>query len=412
MGTAGRELLAGFSNALALLSGFLVIPSLLFRGGMDFTGAYTACILGALAGTLLLGRLAARPLVAVPGAAMAGWLVYVEIISHGIRWQAILGASFLASFLGFLLLLSPLRRRMAEAVPGVLRRAMACGLGVLLILEGLMRGRLLVGSPFSVTMLGSLLDPVAYLSLAGILLTLVLLLRDVPGALAIGTLATAAASYAQGFWVIPDAPFLLPEGLDLVAFQLDVGEGILLPEIFLSILLVVLAESWGTVQAIHGAQGTEETPSRRGLLAVMGGGMLGTLLGSLPLRIAPESAAGIASGGRSGWTSYGTAIFLLPFLFCEPVMREMTTFEAIAVPILVGTGFSLLRSLGNPLEGDGADRAASLCLILIMPLAHDVVTGMGVSLILHVLLKAFQGNFSVFRSAEAGAAAMFAFYLL
>ena len=91
-GGAGREILAGLANALTLLSGLVVVPSLLFQAGMDFTGAYTACMLMTLAGTLLMGRLTGQPLVLAPGIAMASWLVYAQIgsqaiIINGVRFR-------------------------------------------------------------------------------------------------------------------------------------------------------------------------------------------------------------------------------------------------------------------------------------------------------------------------------------
>ncbi len=411
-GGAGREILAGLANALTLLSGLVAVPSLLFQSGMDFTGAYTACMLMSIVGTLLMGRLTGQPLVLAPGIAMAGWLVYGEIISHGIRWQSVLGASFWASVLGCLLMLSPLRKIVAGAVPKPLRRAMIAGLGLMLILQGMIQGRLLVGSPFSVTMLGNLSDPVAYLSLTGIFVTAVLLANGVSGALAVGTLATAAIAWVQGFWVIPSAPFLLPEGMDLVALQMDMEDGASLPGVVLSILLVVLMESLGTLQAMHGAYPERVQASGKALFCLMGAGAAGALLGSLPPRPAPESVAGMTAGGRREWTSYATAFFLFLLLFCAPVLKEMASFGAISVPAMAGAGISLLRPARNFLDGDAADRAASLCLAFLMPLSHDIVVSMGIALLAHVALKAFCGNFSALFSAEGCAAACFGLYFL
>ena len=402
-------MLAGFSNAMALLSGFLVVPSLLFQAGMDFTGAYTAFMLISAVGTILAGRQSAQPLALVPGVAMASWLVYGEIISHGTSWQAVLGASFLASALGFFLWLSPLRRVILEAVPEVLRRSLSVGLGLMLLLQGLLQGRLLVGSSFSVTMLGDLSDPVAFFSLVGILVTLALLANGVPGSLAIGTVATAALSFWEGFWVIPEAPFLLPEGLDRVAFQLDLWEGICRPGILLPILLVVMMDSWGAAAAFQEIRPGGECLSRRLFFCLMGTGAAGALLGSLPPRLAPESAAGIAAGG-SERASYATAFFLALLLFCEPVLKEAASFSAIAVPATVGAGVFLLRPAGALFGGDVADAAASLCLVLLMPLSHDVAAGLGIALLVHVALKLFGRQGSSVPWEEAALAALFALY--
>ena len=409
-GEFGKEIAAGFVNGMGLISSIVVVPTLLFQSGMDFTGAYTAFLVTAVCGTLLAGRVTGQPMVLVPGIPLALWLVYGEIVSRGIAWQSVLGAAFLASVVGVLLLVSPLRTAVMDAVPEVLRQAMVSAVGLLLVMQGLMQGRLLVGSPFSVTMLGNLSDPVAYLSLVGIGIIFVLLVNGVPYALAVGTLSVAAIAFLQGFWVIPDAPFLVPEGLNKTVLQLDLGEGFLWPGIWLPMLLFVLMESIGTLQAFHGACPEQmDPPSRRALLCILGMGALGAFLGSLPSRIAPESVAGMTLGGCRR-AAYGTVLFLLLMLFCEPLAKEAASFGAIAAPAMMGAGFFMLRSLKGWVRGDAADLASALCLVVLVPLSRDVAAGLGISLIAHVLLKLFCGKCAELCRGECLMAIFFAMY--
>ncbi|MBQ1913863.1 MAG: NCS2 family permease [Selenomonadaceae bacterium] len=408
----GREVLAGGVNALTLLSCIIVVPSLLFQAGMDFTGAYTAFMLVSLLGTLLIGRLTGSPLVIVPGIAVASWLVYGEIISHGHSWQAVLGVSFLASCIGVALLLSPLGKILLDAVPEVLRRSLMGGLGFMLVLQGLIQGRLLTGSPFDVMMFGNLSDPVAYLSLIGIFIVLALMVNEVSGALAIGTLSTAIIAWVQGFWEIPSAPFLLPEGLDKTVLQLDMAEGILMPEVLFSLLVLVLVESLGVEQGLYAAFPDEVRPSKKLLFGILGTGAAGALLGSLPPRLALESAAGIAVGGRRGWTSYATAFFLFLLLFCEPLAKAMASFGAITAPAITGAGFLMLWRMKELWTGDMADAAASCCLFLLMPLFHDVAAGIGGAIVMHVALKSLGGKRREVTNAEVCMAALFVVYFL
>lgn len=409
-GGIGKAILAGIATGMGLLSNFILVPTLLFQAGMEFTGAYTALVAVSIAGTLLIGRVTGQPLVLAPGIPLASWLIYGEIVSNGASWQAVLGASFLASVMGLLLLLSPLRSLVTEAVPGILRQGMVCAVGLMLILQGLMQGRLLVGSPFSVTMLGNLADPVVYLTLIGLCITFALMVNEVPGALAVGTLSVATIALLEGFWVIPDAPFLQPEGLDRVALQLDLGEGALLPDILFPMLLFTLMESTGTLQALHGACPDQvDPPSRATLLCVLGAGIFGALLGSIPSRVAPESAAGLTVGCGRG-IAYGTVLFLLVLLFCEPLAREAASFGAIAAPAMVGAGFFMLRSMKGQVFGDGADLASFLCLVILMPLSHDVVTALGAALMAHALLKVFCGKGGELSGGGISLALCFALY--
>ena len=410
-GGVGREVLAGLLNALTLLPGVIVVPSMLFQAGMDFTGAYTSLLLVSMAGTVLVGRMAGSPVVLVPGIAVASWLVYGEIISCGQSWQAVLGASFLAAVLGTAFLLSPLRKVFLEAVPAALRSSLSGALGLMLVFQGLVQGRLITGSPMDVVMPGNLSDPVAYLSLLGLCIVFALLVNGIPGALAIGTLVTAIVALLQGFWEFPRAPFLLPEGLDRTVLQMDVSGGLSLPGVVFPLMLVTLVESLGTTQALcHAYPERVPQPSRKLLLCVLGTGMAGALLGSLPPRPAAESAAGLCAGGRKGWASYGTALFFLPMLFCEPVIREMASFGAITAPAMVGAGFLMLSRMKKVSDGDMADAAASWCLFLLLPLSHDVAVGLGCALIAHVALKCLCGKSAEVPRPEACMAAVFFAY--
>lgn len=298
-----------------------------------------------------------------------------------------------------------------ESIPPCLCNVLPGGLGLLLMVQGLIQGRLLVGSPFDVMMLGNLSDPVAYLSLWGIFASFVLMVNGISCSLAAGTLATAFVAWCQGFWEIPGAPFLLPEGFEKVAFQLDVSKGFLLPDLIAAFLVLLLVESAGTFQALQEASG-KEPPSRKLFLGILGTGALGSLLGSLPPRLAAESAVGVATGGRRGWTSYATVFFLVLMLFCEPLAKEMASFGAIAAPGLVGAGFWMLWRMENVFQGDMADAAASWCLFLALPFSHDVGTGLGMALITHVVLKCFSGSSAAISGGEKGMAVFFAAYFL
>ena len=228
-----QEIMAGLAAGFGMIPGLVVVPALLMRTGMDFTGAYTACVLVSIAATLLFGAWLRLPLAVSCSPALTGWLAYIVILSHGSSWQAALGASFFASA-GALLLATKFRGCLAETVPGHLQELLPAAVGLMLIFLGLMQGRLLLGAPIGMVMPGNLADPVAFYALTGIVLTLALLVWKKPFAIPLGMLLTAVFSFAEGFWVLPAAPFLLPEGLDKVALQLDLEKGLAMPDVILA----------------------------------------------------------------------------------------------------------------------------------------------------------------------------------
>ena len=378
----GTELRAGIAAGGSALAGFLLVPLLLSQLGMNFVGAYTAFALTCLAGTLLMGFLH-LPLLLMPSAAIGSSLVYLVGISQGISWQQLLGINFAAASAGMLLFLSPWGQSVSDAVPRVVRRLMPAGLGVMLIFLGLVQGRIVIRSAWSVTMLGNFQDPLAYWGLAGTLLTLAMLAMKMRGALLYGFVLTAVFALAEGFWAMPDAPFLLPEGLDLTAGQLtlmaetekSVGQ---MAAAGLSLFVMLCCVNWGCFCALHPEKKRPERP----LAAVFGIGVPGALLGSMVPVVSPLSAVGAMGGGRGRWTSLGMAAVFLLALFCEPLVKSMTDFPAMIVPVLVGTGALLLQETAQKLRREKTawelpEICAAISLLLIMPLSGSISAGIG-----------------------------------
>ena len=380
-----QEIMTGLAVGFGMVPGLVVIPALLMRTGMDFTGAYTACVLMSLTATLLFGAWLRLPLAASCSPALTGWLVYIVILSHGNSWQAVLGASFFASA-GALLLATKFRGCLAEAVPGHLREFLPAAVGLMLIFFGLVQGRLLVGAPIGLVMPGNLADPVAFYALIGIVLTLALLVWEKPFAIPLGMLLTAVLSFAEGFWVLPAAPFLLPEGLDRVALQLDLEKGLAMPDVILTLLIFQVLTMEGMRIALRHRRGREIAS------VVCGAGVVGAWLGAFPPVIAQESAIAKAVEAKSGRVAWIVAAVLGGLLFCEPAMAAFASFPAITAPALVGAGYLLLRQMKYAGSVDPAEMVSGVVLLLLLPLSQDFVLGIGLAVIAYVLLRLFQGQ--------------------
>ncbi|SFT65086.1 putative MFS transporter, AGZA family, xanthine/uracil permease [Selenomonas sp. GACV-9] len=386
------QIQAGFTMAGSALAGFIVVPMLLFQLGMNFAGAYTSFAVLAIVSALLMGWLR-LPVLLLPPVAVSNYLVYLVGISQGVSWQQLLGICFVVSVLSLLISVSPLRHRFFLAVPEAIRRLLPAGLGAMLILMGLTQGRIIVRSAWSVTMLGNFQDPLAYLGLTGIVVTLVMMAVRLRGALFWGMVVTAVISLMEGFWVIPVAPFMLPTGLDLTAGQLAmtaanekvVGDMLAAG---LTLLIVLTSMNWIVGQALI----RESSNSRRLLPTTFAVGALGALIGSLPPAVSPLSAAGtlLRGGRRAAWSA---ALLFLVALFCEPLLAAMAEFPVMVVPVLVGTGLLLLLQTiedlqQTPFAWDLPVLCAAACLLLVMPLANNITAGLGAALISWCVLRA------------------------
>lgn len=391
------EITAGAMLALTLSASLVMVPQLLFQAGMDFTAAYTACVLLSVLGTAWLAY-RGLPLIAVPSVVVAAWLVYLAVISRGFSWQQVLGLAACASLAGAVLFASQGGRRLLEAVPQTVRWALSPALGMMLILLGLTQGRIIVASPWSVTMLGDFQDPLAYLSQSGILLGALLLALRVPAALAWSCFITAALAMLEGFWVIPEAPVLLPEGLGKTAGQLTLtGAAVELnPAEYIGTgLALLLTLSSCSAAVLAGIRVAQEQRVLRDLSLLSLGG---ALLGCLPLTVSPLSAALPAPDGRGARVAAAAAGALAVLLFFEPVVKELATFPALAVPVLVLAGVQLLQEGLASLPWRDLRAAAAeeflpaACVLVLVPLSWNITAGLGAGVTAWTLLMTAAGR--------------------
>lgn len=407
----GRQQRAVLSGALAALPAGLMAAlaaELAAEAGAYFPAVYALTLALCLAGTALLAR-CGLPLVLAPDLGTACWLIYLIVISHGVTLPLLYACLAAAAALVWLLLRCGAAGRALSAFPPCLRAALPLALGLLLFLWGAEQGRLLLASPLHLVMLGDFADPLAYFTLLGLLALLGLrALRLPPLAAVLGAfLVTALLSLAEGFWIVPPAPFYLPEGLDRAAgLFLRAGEGEVAAltgaaAAFPWLVAVLLLTSWGTIAALFprlgrgdgaasgGVSAASEKAGLRGVLSVLAAvNVLAALAGVLPLMASRLSALAGREGARRprAFACGACAIFAL-LLFAAPLSRELVSFPAALVLLALAAGLSLLRRARLPRLRLVEERAAVLSLVLIVPLTYDIALGLSLSLIAYVLLR-------------------------
>lgn len=407
----GRQQRAVLSGALAALPAGLMAAlaaELAAEAGAYFPAVYALTLALCLAGTALLAR-RGLPLVLAPDLGTACWLIYLIVISHGVTLPLLYACLAAAAALVWLLLRCGAAGRALSAFPPRLRAALPLSLGLLLFLWGAEQGRLLLASPLHLVMLGDFADPLAYFTLLGLLALLGLrALRLPPLAAVLGAfLVTALLSLAEGFWIVPPAPFYLPEGLDRAAgLFLRAGEGDVAAltgaaAAFPWLVAVLLLTSWGTIAALFprlgrgdgaasgGVSVASEKAGLRGVLAALAAvNVLAALAGVLPLMASRLSALAGREGARRprAFACGACAIFAL-LLFAAPLARELVSFPAALALLALAAGLSLLRRARLPRLRLVEERAAVLSLVLIVPLTYDIALGLSLSLIAYVLLR-------------------------
>lgn len=390
-----RDIFAGLTMAMASLAIFTAVASMLQQAGMDFAGSFTAGVLLSLAGTLW-SAYRRYGVVLTPSLTVTGYLVFIVAISHGLGWQAMLGISFWASLFGFLLWRGS-RYLPCWNLSPIFLWGIKLALAVFLIYLGLKMGRIVITSSWQVTMLGDAADPLMYWSMVGVVLTLFMLAGGWRSALFAGMAVTGAVTFSEGFWVIPVAPFFLPEGLDKVMGQLsfwtaDARNTAFYGVTVLSLLVMLSAIHWSTFAALSRAGKPAE-----GVCFLFVLGALGALMGVPPLVISPASAVSLEGESRRGLLAAPLLLGLA--LFSEPIIAAIADFPAMVVPVLVGSGFILLLTAVQacPFSANALERRAEVLsisvLVLLLPLTGNFATALGTSLLGYTLFMSMAGRF-------------------
>lgn len=383
------------SAAIAALT-LVLVASLLARAGMPFSAAYAASVTASVVGTLLISR-CGRTLIALPSPAIAGWLIYEEIIARGLSWQEALGIVAAVSLLYALLFHAERDAHPLELLPPIVRTGLVLGLGFSMLVTACLYARILLPSPWALTMGGALSDPLMYYTIVGILLTLVLHTMRVRGAVLIGMLLVGALTLLEGFWEIPAAPFLLPEGLEqtlgALTFPMRIEAAV---TVGVTLFFALMVESGASLAAV---EALSERRSYRTLTQLLGANFGAALLGAFPLTIAPISAALPAREelrriGGIPLTAFVFALFLALLLPCAPLVQALADFPAMpAVALfffgltLFTRGLRLLQASPEPLTPRDA-----VVLAIFFLASYDIKVSLLDSLLVCIVLGAASGT--------------------
>ncbi|MEQ1920480.1 MAG: NCS2 family permease, partial [Elusimicrobiota bacterium] len=216
-----REALAGLTTFFTMAYIVVVNPAILSSPGtgMPFSGVLTATVLLSFLMTALMGAYARLPFAVAPGMGLNAFFAYSIILGRGVPWPTALGVVFWAGALFVLISITPVRVKLAEAIPDGLRTASAAGIGLFLAFIGLKNAGIVVPDPATLVRLG-VLDRKAFLALAGGALTIALMRRKSAFAFLAGIFGVTAAAWVLGLIETPPSAFSRPD-FSSVFFKLD-----------------------------------------------------------------------------------------------------------------------------------------------------------------------------------------------
>lgn len=396
--TLATELRAGLATFLAMAYIIVVNPAILEAAGLPRDASVTATILTAIIGTLLMGLYARRPFAVAPYMGENAFIAFTVVQGMGVSWQVALGAICLAGILFAVLTLLRVRAWLAEALPRPLTRSFAVGIGFFITFIGLTDlGIVRLGSPGAPVALGDLTAPTTALGLGGIALTAILLARRTTGALLIGIVATALASFALGVTPWPSAVVSAPPSLAPIAGQLDLV-GALSPRALPVVLLVFVMAFVDTIGTLYGLSSQARLLDADGrlpdverpMLADALGNIAAPLLGTTTAGAYIESAVGIGEGGRTGLVALVVAALFALALWFAPILTAVPL-HASGVALVV-LGALMLQGIRELDPSDLSEWIPAFLTIVLMSFTFNIGVGMTAGLIAHPVLKVATGR--------------------
>lgn len=395
-----REMLAGLTTFISMAYILFVNPSVLGASGMDKGAVFTATALASAFGTILMGVLARYPIATAPALGINAFFAYSVCIGMKIPWQTALAGVFVASLIFILITIFKLREMIIDAIPADLKHAISGGIGLFIAFLGLSDGGLIVANKSTLVGLGSLSVNTTWLTIFGLIVTAILMVRRVPGAIFVGMIATTILGLATGMIhapsaIISAAPSLKPTFLVALKHVGDINT-VQLWVVVLTFLLVTFFDTAGTLVGLATQAGfmkDNKMPRVGKALASDSTAMLaGSLLGTSPVGAFVESSAGIAVGGRTGLTAVVTGIcFLLSMLF-SPLLAVVTT--QVTAPALIIVGVLMAQNL-KYISWDKLEIAIpSFLIVLGMPLTYSISDGIALGFIVYpiTMLSAKRGK--------------------
>ncbi len=395
--TLKTELVAGLTTFLTMVYIVIVNPAILTAAGIPFDQVFMATVIATVTGTLIMGLCAKYPIALAPGMGLNAYFASI-VAEQGLTYQTVLGAVFVAGIIFILLSLTNLRQHIIAAIPDPLKYGITSGIGLFIAFLGFKQAGIIGASESNLIGLADLTSPVALLSLAGLFITLILMVRNVKSALFFGMLATGILAYVFGLMdmqakdivpTLPPAP---------VFFDLDLA-GVFtngLYGVVFAFLLVTIFDTTGTMVAVSEQAGLTKNGkfprAKQAFLSDSIATTLGAAFGTSPTTAYVESTTGVATGGRTGLTAVVVSVLFLLSIFFSDFIAILSNVPSITAPVLIIVGSLMAGGLSKIKWNDITDAFPAFVVVLAMPLTSSISTGIAFGFITYPILKLFSGK--------------------
>ena len=416
------EVIAGVTTFMTMAYILAVNPNILEASGMDRGAVFTATALSAFIATCLMALLSNYPFVLAPGMGLNAYFAYTVVLGMGYSWQQALAAVFVEGLIFILLSLTNVREAIFNSIPMNLKHAVSVGIGLFIAFIGLQNAKIVVNNDSTLVSVFSFKSAVkdgtfnsmgitVLLALIGILVTAVLLVKNIKGSILWGILIT------WGLGIICQFVGLYVPNPELGFFSLlpDFSNGISVPSMvptfmkmdfsivfsldFVVIMFAFLfVDMFDTLGTLIGVASKADMLDKDGKLPKIKGALLsdavgtsvGAVCGTSTVTTFVESASGVAEGGRTGLTAIVAAILFGLSLFLSPIFLAIPSFAT--APALIVVGFLMLTSITKIDFNDYTEAIPCFIAIIAMPFMYSISEGIAMGVISYVVINLISGK--------------------
>ncbi len=406
-----REIIGGLTTFLAMAYILAVNPIMLSLEGvpdlpdamrMDKGAVFVATALAAAVGSLFMGLIAKYPIGLAPGMGLNAFFAFTVVLTYGIPWQTALTGVLFSGLIFIILSLSGLREMIINAIPAQLKYAVGAGIGLFITFLGFQNANIIVADPNTLVALGDLSAGPTLLAIFGLVITIIMMVRKIKGAIFYGMILTTilgmivslidvpskvvdkVPSVAPTFGAAFEAIFNDPASLMTTQFLV----------IVITFLFVDFFDTAGTLVAVAtqaGLMKDEKLPrAGKALLADSLATVTGSVFGTSTTTSYIESTAGVAAGAKTGFASIITGILFLLALFFSPLLFVIT--PEVTAPALIIVGVLMVSTLGN-IEWTKFEIAVpAFFTIITMPLTYSIATGIAIGFVFYPITMLLAGR--------------------
>ena len=417
------EIVAGITTFMTMAYILAVNPNILSASGMDAGAVFTATALSSCVASILMAGLSNYPFVLAPGMGLNAYFAYTVVLGMGYSWQTALAAVFVEGIIFIILSVTKIREALFNCIPHSLKLGVTCGIGLFITFIGLQNSKIVQSDsstlvtmyPFNTAIQDGSFWSVgigAVLSVIGVLLIAVLMVRKVKGAILFGIL---------GVWILGiifelTGLYIPNAELGMASTLPDFSNGIAIPSlaptfmqmdfsnilsfnfftVMFAFLFVDLFDTLGTVIGVASKADMLDKdghlPKIRGvLLADAIGTTAGAMLGTSTVTTYVESSSGVMAGGRTGLTSVVSGLLFGLALFLSPIFLSIPSFAT--APALIVVGFMMLSSVLKIDFDDIGEAIRAFIAIIAMPFLYSISEGIALGVISYVVINLVTGKF-------------------